>query len=203
MVHALAVPQTEDPGLCSLVATARGDGCLAIYDADVRPPAPAASGSSGSRRSGGGKARQRRGCGAAAEAAPGRLCLLGREMGGHTAAVNCVSFLHGSGWHHVLTGGNDARLLLWNWRRGADGEEAAAAAAQAAAAVVNVGGKGAAVGSAVAAAEEEETYQESQVLAAEVRHGHKVNWACSFEQVGGANVAVADTSCRLSLLALR
>lgn len=135
MVHSLAVPQSDDRSLSRLMAVARGDGCVAVYDADSKPTVPCNNSSSSRKCSGSKASRQKeRGSSSSAaqlaqqQAAPGRLCLLSAKQGGHTAAVNCVSFLHGSQWQRLLSGSNDCRLLLWDWRRAA---EAATAAAEA------------------------------------------------------------------------
>lgn len=245
MVHSIAVPQTEDRGLCRLMAVARGDGCISIYDADFKPPSAAGAatgassgsgkkGGSGSKAwqrgssSGGAQKRQRQQQQTAAAAAvaglvPGRLALLGQEQGGHTAAVNCVSFLAGSSWQQLLSAGNDCRLLLWNWQvAAAAGREAAEAAAEAREGgdPSSSGGGSAEEGSlrqgggaqpAAPSAEEAGSSgggvsgegSSTPLLAAEVRHIRKINWACSADVAGcGYNAFVADTGRRLTALAL-
>ena len=247
MVHHLAVPQSEDRSLSRLVAVARGDGCVALYNGDGwaqqqqgaaagstgRGAGKRASGSSSGSSSGGrgagkrasssssgsssgGKGRQKgdnsngNGLGQQqqqVEAALGRVCL-GPEQGGHTAAVSCLSFLHGSQWRQLLSGGNDCRLLLWNWQRAAGCDALLSPAAAGCGGGPSSGcgrgpisGRGTEPAAAGAAGGEGEDGG-GQLIATEVRHGRKVNWVCSFEAVGGANVAVADTSKRLTLLSL-
>lgn len=168
---------------------------------------------------------------------PGRVCLLGREHGGHTAAVNCLSFLHGSDWQRLLSAGNDGRLLLWDWNAAAtrQGWQGGEARGQSVAAVDGTGGSSAAgsqqhspdsgtssaaatddgegcgaaaptigiEGAAATAAEEAEAEAEEAVLVTEIKHGRKINWACSCEPVGGYNVFVADVTRRMTALALR
>ncbi|PSC75076.1 WD repeat-containing 53 [Micractinium conductrix] len=238
MVHSLAVPQSEERGCCRLMAVGRGDGCVSLYDADYRPAAGSSSGGGGGGgKKGGSKARQRggggsggggaqRGQGAAAAgaaAAPGRLALLGQEQGGHTAAVNCVSFYAGpgsTGGELLLSAGNDCRLLLWNWRAAAAaGQEGAEAAAEAAAAAGGAyegpssadsgssssqqgGEKGGAA--AVAGAGATETAGGTlPLVAAEHRQARKINWACSADLPGCPyDVFLADTGRRLTALTL-
>lgn len=214
MVHSIAVPQTDDRGVCRLMAVARGDGAISVYDADFKPPAAAA----GSGRKGGGKARQQqRQRQQASPGAPGRLALLGREQGGHGAAVNCVSFIAASSWQQLLSAGNDCRLLLWNWQAAAAAAEEASAAADEAAAAGNPGAGGslrqggaqapAGVEQAAAAAAVEAgggNEDGMPLLAAEHRHPRKINWACSADLPGcGYSTFIADTGKRITALALR
>ncbi len=216
MVHSIAVPQTDDRGLSRLMAVARGDGCISIYDADFKPAAAAGSGSGGKK--GGSKARQQqRQRQQAAPGVPGRLALLGREHGGHAAAVNCLSFLAGSSWQQLLSAGNDCRLLLWNWQRAAAAaEDAAAAAADEAAAAgghsssssLQQGPQAAGGADQAAAAAGEGTACSSEggrpLLAAEHRQPRKINWACSADLPGcGYNVFIADIGKRITALDLR
>ena len=216
MVHSLAVPQTDERGLCKLVAVGRGDGCISMYDADLKA-APAARGSSGSG-GGGKKSGKKGGQKAAAVAAPGvvpgRLALLGREQGGHSAAVNSVSFLQGSGWQQLLSAGNDCRLLLWNWGAA---QEGAQVAAEAAAEAAEVGGGGdsslrqggnlqqqqSQCAQQAAATDEPSGSASVPLLAAEHQHSRKINWACSTALPGCPyNVFLADTGRRLTALKL-
>ncbi|GAB4823087.1 hypothetical protein N2152v2_010133 [Parachlorella kessleri] len=211
MVHSVVVPDTDDRSLCRLMAVARGDGYISVYDVDSKislptkltPKVSSSSSNGKSSRKGavltestGGKSKARRSSGsrrseqtvvapskakagavpgtsdtsavaqppalttppatsaaapaAATEAAgvaagrvpvaPGRLCLLGREQGGHTAAVNCLAFACGSTWQRLLSAGNDGRLLMWDWQAAAEEQgsstwpRAGAAAAEAGAA---------------------------------------------------------------------
>ena len=217
MVHCLAVPASEERQDAKLVAVARGDGAVSVYDGDWSAAA-AAAGSSG--RKGGKKPRVPPGAASsssgsssqaaeqrlAAQATPpapgpgGRLCVLDAEAGGHTAAVSCVAFLRGA--EQLLTGGNDGRVLLWNWRegvgRGAGREEAEqAAAGEPAAPSSSAAGeaRGAAGGGGGGG---------PPLVAADVRHGRKVNWVCACDPaVGGYDLFVADVTKRLTALHLR
>jgi hypothetical protein len=200
MVHALAVPQHEDRSLARILAVARGDGCIAMYDADHKP-GPASSGSSGR----GGRTKQRAAAGrrsaaAAASAAPGRLALLGPEQGGHTAAVNCVSFAAGSDARQLLSAGNDRRLLLWNWQVAqAAAEEARPQAADA----LDAASAGDDAQPDVAA-EAPVGCSGQQLLAAEHLHSHKINWACSADVPGCPyNVFLASTGRRIAAVRLQ
>ena len=236
MVHCMAVPQCEDRGLCRLVAVGRGDGAISLYDADYKPGATTGTGGSGGKK-GGSKARQRTASGpqqqqaqqarqqlAGPPAVPGRLALLGREQGGHTAAVNSVSFFQGSAWQQLLSAGNDRRLLLWNWRAqaavleaGQEAGEEAAEAAEAAAegepssspssSMRHGGGSGQAgvTGSSGSRGgdSEDAAVCSRPLIAAEHKHARKINWACSADLPGCAyNVFLADTGRRITALAL-
>lgn len=219
MVHSLAVPQTEDRAGCRLMAVGRGDGCVALYDADWKPAgSSSSSGSSGGGSKKGGKARQRGGGGggggsgsAARQAvvAPGRLALLGREQGGHTAAVNSVAcYPDGASWRQLLSAGNDCRLLLWDLSAADEQAATAVAAAQEAGegTAAEPGGGSLRQGGdqrpAAAAAVGEEGGS-SQLLAAEVRHPRKINAARPAAVPGCPyGVFVADTGRRVTALAL-
>jgi hypothetical protein len=233
----MAVPQCEDRGLCRLMAVGRGDGAISLYDADYRPAAAGGAGHSGGKK-GGSKARQRATSAppqqqqaqqqpAGPPAVPGRLALLGREQGGHTAAVNSVSFFQGSAWQQLLSAGNDRRLLLWNWRAQAaaqqDGQEAGQEAAQATEAAaegepssvssgVRQGGgseqvavAGSSGGSGACAEDDDDDFAAGSLplIAAEHKHTRKINWACSAELPGCVyNVFLADTGRRITALTL-
>ncbi len=212
MVHCLAVPQTEDRALGRLMAVARGDGCVSLYDADWKQPAASSSssGSGSSRKGKAGASGKRGGAGSRQQQAavpPGRLALFGREQGGHTAAVNCVAFLPGG--PQLLSAGNDCRLLLWNL--GAAQEEQAAAAAaeaeqgdQADGGEQQGGGGSLRQGGAQQPAAAEGAAEGHLLLAAEHKHARKINWACTADVPGCTyHVFLADTGRRLTALALK
>lgn len=215
MVHCLAVPQTDDRGLARLMAVARGDGCVSLYDADWKQPAASSSSGGGggkkgkagaSGKRGGGGGRQQVAAGAAVP--PGRLALLGREQGGHSAAVNCVAFLPGG--RQLLSAGNDCRLLLWNL--GSAQEQQAAAAGAAAEQQgqqegdEQTGGGGASLRPGGAQQQLEaaaDTAEQPPLLAAEHQHARKINWVCTADVPGCSfNAFVADTGRRLTALTL-
>ena len=218
MVHCLAVPHTEERGLGRLMAVARGDGCVSVYDADCKQPAVASSSGGGSSGSGSGKKSKawaggkRGGVGARQQAAaaaaagpPGRLALLGQEQGGHSAAVNCVAFR--TSGIQLLSAGNDCRLLLWNW--GAAQEQQAAAtearAEQAEQAEVSgqLGGSGGLRQGGGQQAGGAGVGEQQLSLAAEHRHARKINWACTADVPGCSyDVFLADTGRRLTALSL-
>lgn len=212
MVHCLAVPQTEDRALGRLMAVARGDGCVSLYDADWKQPAASSSssGSGSSRKGKVGASGKRGGAGSRQQQAavpPGRLALFGREQGGHAAAVNCVAFLPGG--PQLLSAGNDCRLLLWNL--GAAQEEQAAAAAaeaeqgdQADGGEQQGGGGSLRQGGAQQPAAAEGAAEGHLLLAAEHKHARKINWACTADVPGCTyHVFLADTGRRLTALALK
>jgi hypothetical protein len=147
---------------------------------------------------------------------PGRVCLLGREQGGHTAAVNSLEFVHGTNWQRLLSAGNDGRLVLWDWQAAAArqgsgwrGPEAGKREAQAGQPGLSVGGdfvaeegqEGQQTPAAAAAAAG--AGQGAPVVVADVKHGRKVNWVCTCEPVGGYNIFLADVTRRMTALALQ
>ncbi|PRW58024.1 WD repeat-containing 53 [Chlorella sorokiniana] len=216
MVHCLAVPQTDERTLGRLMAVARGDGCVSLYDADWKQPAASSSsGGSGSGRKGKGGASSKRGgaggkqqqAAAGAAVPPGRLALLGREQGGHTAAVNCVTFFPGG--RQLVSAGNDCRLLLWNLGVAQEQQAAAGAGAaeqqERAEADEQAGGGGSSLrqGGAQQQAAAGEAAEQQPLLAAEHQHARKINWACTADVPGCSfNVFLADTGRRLTALTL-
>ncbi|KAK9844140.1 hypothetical protein WJX81_005669 [Elliptochloris bilobata] len=111
LVHALAAGPAGAPrAIGRLVAVARGDGAIGVYDADAPAEGAVPRGQDANRRSratagsGHGEAAADRHAldgSAAAQpeqdaggaAASGRLALLGAELGGHRRAASCVCFL--------------------------------------------------------------------------------------------------------------
>jgi hypothetical protein len=179
MVHALAVPATDDRSLARLAAAARGDGCVVVLDCDARTPAaPPARPAKAGKAAGSAK-------GAAAAAGGGGpvagvLALLPPESGGHAAAANSVCFLEATGWRRLLSAGSDRRLVAWDW--------AGAAAAAAA------GGGGEAGGEAGAAAFADAGGAGS-AIAGELRHSAKINWVCAAAGApGGYDAFIADVA---------
>ncbi|KAG2501587.1 hypothetical protein HYH03_000092 [Edaphochlamys debaryana] len=136
-VHQVAVPPAEERPWCQWVAAARGDGAVAVLDADV---SSAASGSSGPTTqvagARGGGARGGRGSGAASSKAgaadKGTLAIplvLDSEAGGHTRPVCSVAWAPqqasasasssgapgaaAAGPGRLYSGGEDARVVVW------------------------------------------------------------------------------------------
>lgn len=72
--------------LANHVAAARGDGKVAVYDIA--------------------KAKVNR-----------TVCLSGEgaSSGGHTASIGHICFTNFNGEKHLLSGGNDGKVVLWNW----------------------------------------------------------------------------------------
>eukprot|EP00850_Spirogloea_muscicola_P009921 SM000057S18351 [mRNA] locus=s57:132277:135148:+ [translate_table: standard] len=123
LVHSVAVPLTEVPGRAGkLLAVARGDACVALYDLDFE--ASRSLTGSGKVRGAGQAERHEAsdiasGSGVAGalsrdENRNGRLCLLGPKDGGHKAAVSHVHFANFCpGARHIISGGEDAKIKLW------------------------------------------------------------------------------------------
>lgn len=120
MINSLSVCSEPDIEFPSLIAAARGDGCVALYNADHRPAAPAAS------------TKGKKGASATATAATssseadkeetnkpsGALCwAAGTHQGGHTAAVNCVTFVEGTAGQRLFSVGNDRKFCVWDWQK--------------------------------------------------------------------------------------
>ena len=112
MINALAVQhcnaqqQEEESQFPSLVAVARGDGCVALYNVDHNTK-PGVAQKSSKKGNAVDKNEQSALCWAA-----------GTENGGHTAAVNCVAFEKGSEGKRLFSVGNDRRFCVWEWQGG-------------------------------------------------------------------------------------
>jgi hypothetical protein len=95
------------------VAAARGDGVVAVFDVDSPPPAPSKRGGGGSSSSssvapaGSGVGRAAAGC----------SVTLGAADGGHSKPACAVQFAPGTGGRLLASGGQDRRLVLWDWTR--------------------------------------------------------------------------------------
>ncbi|BDA43459.1 WD repeat-containing protein 53 [Coccomyxa sp. Obi] len=100
-----------------LVAVARGDGHVALYDADHVDPGPKKGKKVKGKKGSGGAS----GCQDSATAEDtgrlreGQICCLTQQDGGHSASVGTVAFHQASNGRHVVSGGNDAALLIWDW----------------------------------------------------------------------------------------
>jgi WD repeat-containing protein 53 len=139
MINSLAVCSETGVEFPSLVAVARGDGCVALYNGDAK--AVANTNSTGGGGAGGGasgkgstssktnkKANRKQSNGnTSANSTQGTtsnqdttstaLCwAAGTHQGGHTAAVNCVSFLKNTAGKRLLSVGNDRKVLIWDWQ---------------------------------------------------------------------------------------
>ena len=116
MINALATCSESGIEFPSLVAAARGDGCVALYNADHRPAAPAAS-SKGKK--GASSAAATSSSDSSKEDKPsGALCwAAGTHQGGHTAAVNCIAFVDGTLGKKLFSVGNDRRFCIWDWQK--------------------------------------------------------------------------------------
>jgi WD40 repeat protein len=137
MINCLAVCHESDLEFPSLVAVARGDGCVALYNGDAKATATAAAGNSAS--GGGGKGSSKsssssksskkqqssgsdmsdkdaQGTSAQEKSSSALIWAAGTHHGGHTAAVNCVSFLRNTAGKKLISVGNDRKVLLWDWQ---------------------------------------------------------------------------------------
>lgn len=125
MVHCVTAPDAAaEAPYNRLIAAARGDGCVVLYDGDFRPPAQVSGKGKQAARSGKSDASSSKGgdSGRGDEEKPdtGLRWAAGGEQGGHTAAVNCVCFLPGTSGKALVSAGNDGKLCLWNWEAGVE-----------------------------------------------------------------------------------
>jgi WD40 repeat protein len=134
MINSLAVCSEPDVEFPSLVAVARGDGCVALYNADAKATAATggtskssnkqskkqttSGGSSGGGASNGSNNSSSSGdVNAQKEMPSSALCwAAGTHQGGHTAAVNCVSFLRNTSGKKMISVGNDRKVFVWDWQ---------------------------------------------------------------------------------------
>ncbi|CAL5221404.1 g3589 [Coccomyxa viridis] len=118
LVHSVAVACAHwARQLGRLVAVARGDGLVAVYDADQPQQAPQHR--KVTKR--GKQTRPNGPCQVSRAEEPrradpsGLVSALGADSGGHRSSVGCVRFHKASHGRLLLSGGNDARVLLWAW----------------------------------------------------------------------------------------
>lgn len=279
LVHALAVPATSSScrPWSQLVAVARGDGTVQVWDADAPAPKPS-PGSSGAGGSGGGKSGKKGGSkGGAKQAAPSAAAPaaagapagqeaehsaqgteagsesqgtqgagssssssspsipslppgtwlgpreLGRAQGGHTRPASSLAFAwlepagasvaaagsSGSkaaggsqgGPTHLVSGGEDRRILVWRLRAPLAHADAPLEATGAARATGE--GAGSVTEPAGVSSQEGPTGTAEAApwseLALDFKHGRKVNQLCVGSWQGGPSLLfVADTSKLLS-----
>ncbi|RZC54332.1 hypothetical protein C5167_013202 [Papaver somniferum] len=127
-VHALVIPEVDmldNSGKICVVA--RGDGVVDVID--IESELAAANSKSSTKSSKGSQSR----CGGSkqptttAEALDqhiGERFSLDYTLGGHTAAVSCVSFsLFGERGKFIISGGNDSSVKVWDWSKHLDAGE--------------------------------------------------------------------------------
>nr|XP_010925604.1 WD repeat-containing protein 53 isoform X2 [Elaeis guineensis] len=119
-VHSIAVPETDMLlGLHKACAVARGDGVVDVIDLESGLATMKSKNFSQSKNF---QSRSKKSGIQAANQATGRnlgkRIQLDYSLGGHTAAVSCVSFsLFGERGKFLISGGNDACVKLWDWSR--------------------------------------------------------------------------------------
>jgi len=182
MVHSVAVGAVDDHLSQRVVAVARGDGKVVVYDvaAAAATTTTRSGGRKGARGGGEGTRAGKGGRGGEARSS-GRPRSVAAQHNGHAASATHVAFARFSGGRHLVSGGNDARLLLWDWAAAAEAAEAEAEAVEDKA--------------------EEGIAGVDPPGVHTVAHGEKVNWLCTSTDHSHA-VFVADTSPQLSVYAL-
>lgn len=107
-VKAPAIPAAV---LKRLVAVARGDGVVAVIDAD--PDAKPSQSTTTGKAAAAQQQQQRQ---VAPEVSPGCHVWLGPSLGGHTLPAAAVVFMPwGGGARYLVSAGQDGRLILWDW----------------------------------------------------------------------------------------
>lgn len=101
MIHSIAVTEAEDVVLSSLVAVARGDGTVGVYDVDVDRIERLVD-------------RRRKDHKYEKESMNACRMILGREQGGHRSSVSHVTFGRFANKCLLASGGNDRRIVLWD-----------------------------------------------------------------------------------------
>ena len=107
MIHSLDTTLLDETKQ-EVVAIARGDGCIALYDADVGGAESSPSQKKSKQQSSTMKSRP--------SGTQGLLWMAMEDDSCHSAASNAVAFTRVENSTLLLSGGNDARLLLWDWR---------------------------------------------------------------------------------------
>ncbi|PKA51664.1 cellulose synthase A [Apostasia shenzhenica] len=106
-VHSIAIPEIEIlPGLERVCAVAKGDGVIDVIKLEHEPSSTKSSCSS------------KKSVPKNLSIGFGKRVQLDYTLGGHTAAVSCVSFSKfGEKGKFLISGGNDASIKLWNWSK--------------------------------------------------------------------------------------
>eukprot|EP00890_Picochlorum_soloecismus_P003233 jgi/Picsp_1/3910/NSC_01422-R1_wd repeat-containing protein 53 len=107
MIHSLDTMLLDETNR-EIVAVARGDGCIALYDADVGGAESSASQKKGKQSSTNNKSRP--------SGTQGLLWMAMEDDSCHNSPTNSVAFTRVDNSTLLLSGGNDARLLLWDWQ---------------------------------------------------------------------------------------
>mmetsp|Transcript_2998 Transcript_2998/g.8468 ORF Transcript_2998/g.8468 Transcript_2998/m.8468 type:complete len:383 (+) Transcript_2998:222-1370(+) len=170
-VNAIAVPTTDKRPFCRMVAVARGDGSIVVYDADATPrPVKAPGRGSSSKRGSTGPENEARAHGPVKQ---GLMCCLDRSCGGHTSSAAHVTFPQWASGSQVLSGGNDCRILLWDWQR----------------AEVNTLG-------------DEASKASTQALLCSEHIGSKINWLAT-RDAGAENLYISNTTEKIAIYSVK
>ncbi|KAK3163358.1 hypothetical protein QOZ80_1AG0002580 [Eleusine coracana subsp. coracana] len=122
-VHSVAVSEESTlGGLHKVCAVARGDGAVDVVDLEYELASVKSKGHSRAAGSGMGSKGTDHGDGSSNHSQVKRIHL-DYAIGGHTAAVSCVTFsAFGEKGKFLVSGGNDASVKLWDWSKGFSSE---------------------------------------------------------------------------------
>ena len=211
MVHAVACANgLECVETRRLVAAACGDGTVALVDLDLPAPgAKTSSGKSKSNKKGGKGSSNKTDKTGGVFGATRRVLFLGRDPGtlgdiGHAGACNAVTFAGWSGGRYVVTGGNDKRVGVWDWRVANEIQSNADARHEQHTWMMDSFMKGNSLmgrGSDLIGA-----YEGAGSRVRFFKHGKKVNWVCAADVLdnpgGFGDTFVADTGTKVAAYAL-
>ncbi|XP_020247388.1 LOW QUALITY PROTEIN: WD repeat-containing protein 53 [Asparagus officinalis] len=120
-VHSIAVPEIDvQAALSKVCAVARGDGVVDVIQLESEPVSSSKTSvhhnNKSQLRSKDGKKKIKDDN--EMDQSLGQRVQLDYALGGHTAAVSCVSFsLFGEKGRFLISGGNDASVKLWDWSK--------------------------------------------------------------------------------------
>lgn len=222
-VHCIAVSTTANsPVVKRACAAARGDGVVAVFDIDAANPGTqkqtkGTSNNIGSAVKSGTQKDSTR-CspvnGSRVDVQPGFNVLLGADAGGHTRPVSSCCFLHNGAGRYLASGGEDKRLVVWNWQQQYHAQRQSEAgnpdqvqhmAGEAEQQQPAVNGESSASGPFGSSGNAGVFSSANQggpmdVIAWQQYHGFKINALCSMPQGSHAeSLFVADTSDKISL----
>lgn len=121
-VHSITVPEADMlAGLHKVCAVARGDGVVDLVEVESEPTSMKSRSSSHPKKGSHLRSKDSKlqtANNLSINQNPCKRMQLDYALGGHTAAVSCVSFsLFGERGRFLVSGGNDASVKLWDWSK--------------------------------------------------------------------------------------